>query len=99
MKAATCAFVAREQLPAITACSPLAPGRVAALAFGAMPKFAGKPIATPEPAVTKGISASAGAKRCKSALLTASTIATPTPCCLSPAIRCWIAAVPCATTP
>ena len=57
MKACTCRLVAAEQLPDTTACAPA--GGAAARPrqpTAAMPKLAGRPIATPEPAVTSGMS-------------------------------------------
>ncbi len=55
MKCCTCRLVASEQLPDTTACRPEAAGSALAADEGAMPKLAGSPIATPEPAVTSGI--------------------------------------------
>ena len=75
MNAATCPLVA-EQLPATTACVPARAGAVAAP--GVRPQFAGRPMATPEPAVTSGMSFSAGPSTSRSSLDTASTMAIST---------------------
>ena len=96
MNAATCPLVAAEQLPATTACVPAArAGAVAAP--GVRPQFAGRPMATPEPAVTSGMSFSAGPSTSRSSLDTASTMAISTPSARSAAMRSRIAA-PRATT-
>ena len=97
-KCSTCRLVASEQLPDTTALSPEAAGSALAADEGAMPKLAGSPIATPEPAVTSGIRASAGPRRSRSSFETASTIAMPIPSAFSCAMRSSIACAPRATT-
>src|SRR5664280_1059101 len=60
LKFSTCALVATEQLPEITACRPAAGGRVSAAAPGVVRiagQFCGRPIAMPEPAVTRSMPA------------------------------------------
>ena len=94
----TCRLVACEQLPETIARAPAASGNTLERVDGAMSKFAGRPIATPEPAVTSGRSFNAGPIRSKSSLLMASTIAIPTPWLRSSSIRRRIAASPAATT-
>ena len=91
MNAGTCRLVASEQLPDTTACKPVAAGKTLAVLDGAMPKLPGKPIATPEPAVTSGMALRAGPRRMRSALEMASTTASRAPCALRPA--------PCALRP
>ena len=98
IKACTCRLVASEQLPETTACCPTAGGKALAVLEGARPKLPGKPIATPEPAVTSGMPLRAGARRIRSSLEIASTTARRTPWLRSWAMRAWMAAPPCATT-
>lgn len=100
---------ALKDMPLVTAGSGVAIGlpgnfgiapnpQAAACGFGAIPKLPGKPIATPEPAVTRGISFSAGPSLSRSALLTASTIAIPTPSAFKAVMRARMASEPSATT-
>jgi hypothetical protein len=56
MNARTCRFVAVEHEPDTIARRPVARGNWLAAFEGVIPKFAGNPIATPEPAVTSGMS-------------------------------------------
>eukprot|EP00952_Eustigmatos_sp_NYUAD-ZCMA_P000114 310-Eustigmatos_ZCMA.PRE.1 len=63
MKWATCWLVACEQLPETMACPPATSGKALACGDGDRPKFAGSAMATPEPAVTRAMSLSAGPRR------------------------------------
>jgi hypothetical protein len=98
MKSITCWLVATEQLPDTMACSPCAAGRRAASLLGATPKLPGRPMATPEPAVTSGMPLRAGPRRSRSSLDTASTTAMRTPSAAVASMRARMAASPCATT-
>ena len=63
-----------------------------------MPKFAGNPMATPEPPVTRGMPLSAGPSLRRSSLDTASTIAMCTSCFCNSWMRRRIASAPRSTT-
>src|SRR5205814_3629180 len=73
--ARTWRLVAAEQLPDTIARDPDACGSSLAAFEGAIPKLAGNPMATPDPAVTSGMPLSAGPSLIKSSFEIASTIA------------------------
>ena len=91
-----------EQLPETMAAWPAVLGNTDALAAElskpAAAKFCGRPMATPEPAVTRGMPAKARPMRIKSSLLMASMTAMPTALALNSAMRAAIAPGPRATT-
>ncbi|MNC89036.1 hypothetical protein D3C83_49250 [compost metagenome] len=78
IQCATCALVCAEQLPDTTAAYPPAAGSAAAFSEPVslrVPKFAGNPMAMPEPPVSSGSSAQAVPSASRSSSATASTIA------------------------
>ena len=89
---------ASEQLPDTTACQPLASGKRLACTEGVKPKLAGKPIATPEPAVTSGMPLRARPRRSRWSLDSASTTATLTPSACNCVMRSRTASAPRSTT-
>ena len=96
-KCATCPWVASEQLPLTMAFKPIAGGNCALAAEGLMPQLAGKAMATPDPAVSKRMSLSAGPSLYKSSFDKASTTAIDTPWACNSATRAVTAAPPSAT--